>query len=296
MSFAKQCLRTAIYCLSASLFLIIPNSFGQIGNYASHSTSGRSVVIKGSSDESIRITPYGDYMVRIQTIRGTESFYTDDHYEMVASHDWDGTLTIASDASSLTLSTAPSDGISISITKSPLRLSFAMKPNTQPVLAEKDGTVWSGNTITESFAPTTDEHFVGLGHEAYGRIGKLDRSGTSLKVSTGAEGACIVPFYLSSKGYGVFLNTTFTHTITLCKSNVYSLAIDGEGFGGRMDFFFIAGTDFRGSASNKRKFVEFGLEFFRFRSAGFRACRSGAVQHVDAITWCFYTSGCGTPS
>jgi alpha-glucosidase len=51
----------------------------------------------------------------------------------------------------------------------------------------------------------------------------------------------VVPFYLSSRGYGVFLNTTFTHTITLCKNNLYSLAIDGEGYGGRMDYFFIVG-------------------------------------------------------
>ena len=51
----------------------------------------------------------------------------------------------------------------------------------------------------------------------------------------------MVPFYLSSRGYGVLLNTTFTHTITLGQSNAYSLNIDGEGYGGQMDYFFIAG-------------------------------------------------------
>jgi alpha-glucosidase (family GH31 glycosyl hydrolase) len=241
MNFTYCSLRSAMHFIAITLITSL--SFGQIGNYASHSTSDRSVVIKSSTGESIRITPYGDYLVRIQTIRSNETFYADDRYEMVASHDWNGALTVENDASSasLSISTGAADGIALTITKSPLRLSFSMKPDNQPVLAEKDGTVWSGNSITESFTPTTNEHFVGLGHEAYGRIEKLDRYGTSLKVSRGSEGACVVPFYVSSRGYGVFLNTTFTHTITLCKSNVYSLAIDGEGFGGRMDYFFIAG-------------------------------------------------------
>jgi alpha-glucosidase (family GH31 glycosyl hydrolase) len=239
--FGNRRLRTALCCPAILLLLIVFDSFGQIGDYASHTTSGRSVVITGSAGESIRITPYGDYIVRIQTVRKDESFFSDDRYEMVVRHDWDGTCTVDSNASSLTIATSAADGISILVTKSPLRLSFSIKPGNQPVLVEKDGTVWSGNTITETFTAATDEHFAGLGHEKYGRIEKLDRSGTSLKVSTGAEGACIVPFYLSSKGYGVFLNTTFTHTITLCKSNVYSLAIDDEGVGGRMDYFFIAG-------------------------------------------------------
>jgi alpha-glucosidase len=62
-------------------------------------------------------------------------------------------------------------------------------------------------------------------------------------VSRGNEGALVAPFYLSSRGYGVFLNTTFTHTINLGANNTYSLTIDGEGFGGQMDYFFIAGPE-----------------------------------------------------
>ena len=60
-------------------------------------------------------------------------------------------------------------------------------------------------------------------------------------MTSGSEGALIAPFFVSSRGYGVFLNTTFTHTITLAQNNVYSLNIDGEGYGGQMDYFFIAG-------------------------------------------------------
>ncbi len=223
------------------LILLLFQVSGQTGNYVSHSQSGRSVIVKCSS-ASIRITPYGDYIVRVQFAGNNEEFYPDNRYEMVESHNWEGKLDVLDETSSLTLSTPPADGIKILIAKSPLCLSFYNnKTAAKPVLEEKEGVTWSSTIVAESFVATNDEHFAGLGHEAYGRIPKLDRKGTSLKVRSGSEGACVVPFYLSSRGYGVFLNTTFTHTITLCKNGVYSLEIDGEGYGGQMDYFFISG-------------------------------------------------------
>ena len=96
--------------------------------------------------------------------------------------------------------------------------------------------------MTEAFTPVSGEHFAGLGHPKYGRLGKLDRAGTSVTVQSGMrEGALAAPFYLSSRGYGVFLNTTFPYTINLGENNTYSLSINGDGFGGQMDYFFIAG-------------------------------------------------------
>jgi len=226
------------------VLLVSGHSFAQqVGDYASHASAGRSVVITGASGERLRITPYGDYITRVQAARNGEDFYADDRYDMVERHDWDGALTVVDGGTALEVSTAAADGVLISVAKQPLRLSFALKGQGTPLLAEQGGVSWSGNTITESFAPTTDEHFAGLGHEAYGRIARLDRRGTALTVSRGNEGACVVPFYLSSRGYGVFLNTTFTHTVNLGQNNTYSLAINGEGYGGQMDYFFIAGPD-----------------------------------------------------
>jgi len=239
----KKLLKAALFSLSLVLFMVT-QPLGQMGDYSSHETSGRSVVITDDSGGKMRITPYGDHIVRIQTIRSGEDFYTDDRYGLVERHDWNGTLNIESSASLMTMSTAASDGIYVAVAKEPLRLSFLLKVKTVPVLEEKDGTVWSGNTVTESFVANSNEHFAGLGHPKYGRLDKLDRKGTSFTVNSGSEGACVVPFFVSSKGYGVFLNTTFKHTVTLCKDGVYSMTIDGEGYGGRMDFFFIAGPDF----------------------------------------------------
>jgi alpha-D-xyloside xylohydrolase len=232
-----------IILLILSLFIVVSQSFAQVGNYSTHATQGRGVLFTTTSDASIRITPYGDYIIRVQAVKKSEPFYPDSQYEMVARHDWDGKLTIVDSDSSVNMSTDSADGVMVSVTKKPFRLSFSIKGNNIQLLGEKDGITWSGTTITESFSPTTDEHFAGLGHEAYGRIKNLDRKGTSLSVKSGNEGACVVPYYLSSRGYGVFLNTTFTHAIVLCKDNTYSMTIDGEGFGGQMDYFFIAGPE-----------------------------------------------------
>jgi alpha-glucosidase (family GH31 glycosyl hydrolase) len=223
------------------LFFIPFHSFGQLGDYASHEISGRSVVITDDTGDKIRITPYGDYMARIQMVQSNEEFYTDDHYYQVERHDWEGTFNVSSSVSSLTLSTAAADGISISVTKNPLRLSFLLKTKTEPVLAEKEGIEWRGTLVIESFVSDESEHFAGLGHPKYGRLGKLDRRGTSVNVTSGSEGACVAPFYVSSKGYGIFLNTTFPHLISFGAGSLYTLEINGEGYGGRMDYFFIAG-------------------------------------------------------
>lgn len=241
---ARRGFRTISLAPALLVLLVSGHSLAQqIGDYASHATAGRSVVITGDSGERIRITPYGEHITRVQAVRSGEDFYADDRYEMVERHDWDGTLTVVDGGSTLEVSTAAADGVLISVAKQPIRLSFALGGQGTPLLAEQGGVSWSGNTITESFAPAADEHFAGLGHEAYGRIARLDRRGTSLTVSRGNEGACVVPFYLSSRGYGVFLNTTFTHTVNLGQNNTYSLGINGEGYGGQMDYFFIAGPD-----------------------------------------------------
>jgi alpha-D-xyloside xylohydrolase len=235
----------ALFFAPAALGLLPPihpaQAQSQVGNYASHATSGRSVVVTGATGESLRITPYGDYLVRVQVAKKGEDFYADDRYQIVASHDWKGTLAVDDGASALTLSTAAADGVSVSIAKQPMRISFSMKGQSAPALSEKAGTSWSGNTVKVDFTYASDEHFAGLGHETKGHIAKLDRRGTSMKVGHGSEGQAIVPFFVSSKGYGVFLNTTFTHTINLGQSSAYGLTIDGEGYGGQMDYFFIAG-------------------------------------------------------
>lgn len=210
-----------------------------LGDFSNYTEENRSILITTQTDQTLRITPYGNYMVRVQAIRDGETFFDDDHYEIVEHHDWQGSLAVEDADDAVSLGTE--GGVALRITKSPLKISFFIENGETPVLEEDEGITWDGNRIEEHFIPHSDEHFTGLGHTTYGRIPKLDRRGTTRKVTSGGEGACIVPFYLSSGGYGVLLNTTFTHAVSFCDNNNYSLSIDDEGYGGRMDYFFIAG-------------------------------------------------------
>ena len=201
----------------------------------------KTVEFNGSAGETLRLTAYGDSMVRLQVAQSGEDFYPNDRYEMVERHDWDGGFQVVDDVATTTLT---SGGVIVTVQKDPLRVAFALAAEPDvPLLAEQDGVSFGDSSVTETFVPTAGEHFAGLGHPAYGRLDALDRAGTSLTVSAGSEGALVAPFFLSSRGYGVFLNTTFTHTISLGASEAYSLSIDGEGFGGQMDYFFIGGPE-----------------------------------------------------
>ena len=102
-----KCRLLTVAMLAPALFLSLLScpslAQTQAGNYASHAAAGRSVVITGASGESLRITPYGDYIVRIQAAKSGESFYADDRYEIVESHDWEGELAVVDGDASLSL-------------------------------------------------------------------------------------------------------------------------------------------------------------------------------------------------
>lgn len=239
--------RAVRYCF-ASVFMVLlflhhQCSFAEnLGDFSQYSEENGSILVTSQTGQTVRITSYGSHMVRIQAIRDGETFFTDDHYEIVERHDWTKSCEVEDQDDVISLQTE--GGVVVRITKSPLKISFSIDNGDTPVLEEDEGITWKGNTIEEFFVPDSDEHFTGFGHTTYGRIPGLDRRGTTRKVTSGGEGACIVPFYLSSKGYGILLNTTFTHAVSFYASNTYSLSIDDEGYGGRMDYFFIAGPLF----------------------------------------------------
>jgi len=199
--------------------------------------------IISSADHKIRLTPYGDSIIRIQSARLTEGFFQDDHYEMVASHQWSRQLAIKEYNDYWLFSLENNDQLSVKINKNNLAASFYQQGKV--VLSEISATQWHANTISTGFIYDDREHFTGLGHGYLGRAQSLDLKGQIIARNYGdhhsEQAPLIVPFYLSSKGYGVFLNSTFTNRFNFGKAGEYSFEIDDAGFSGRMDYFFIAG-------------------------------------------------------
>jgi alpha-glucosidase (family GH31 glycosyl hydrolase) len=211
-----------------------------------------SYIFTAPNGERLRITPYGDAMVRVQHVRADEKILPDTHYEMVERHNWPRDYQLQDQPTHWQLIHPRRKDLHIHIAKKTLAVSFIQQQKT--VLAEQRSW-WLGTQMGVNFNADKKEHFTGLGHSFYGREASIDLRGKVVGRNYGTEpiqqAPLIVPFYLSSKGYGVFLNSTFTNQFSFAARNKtngkynYGIALDDAGFGGQLDYFFIAGPDLK---------------------------------------------------
>jgi alpha-glucosidase (family GH31 glycosyl hydrolase) len=205
-----------------------------------YNRQNNSLIFTALSGERLRLTPYGNYMLRVQAVRANEDFFADDRYEMVETHQWPGTADIKEEKAYFKIITG---GITVHLEKASMKLSYFQNGDAIPLL--KDNNVeWTADTIHSSFSYDAKEHFTGLGHGYFGREESIDLRGKEIGRNYGTEhgqqAPLIVPFYLSDKGYGIFLNSTFPNRFNFGKKEKYGFSIAG----GRMDYFIIVGTDF----------------------------------------------------
>ncbi|HTO93360.1 MAG TPA: hypothetical protein VMM80_03285, partial [Bacteroidota bacterium] len=207
---------------------------------------GRSIVLARADGARIRLTPYGEGILRVQAARGGEEFFGDDHDAMVEPRAWGGELALAEGATSLDIRIAGEGLLTLGVRKHPLNLTFREHApggiEERTLLAEEGGVRWMSDTISESFRCDPGEHFTGLGHGFFGRSGGIDLAGRTAErnygTAHGNQAPLIVPFYISSRGYGVFLHSTFPNSFSFGHEGLYGFSIRGAG---RMDFFVIAG-------------------------------------------------------
>ncbi|HEX6345002.1 TIM-barrel domain-containing protein [Umezawaea sp.] len=230
-----------------------------LADYGGHSTDGRTVTTTSTTGQHLAITAYGDHVVRVRAVRGGETFFADDRYEMVdpANHaGMTGSLRVVDEGAGLTITTGAADGITIVLRKNPLRLEYR-RTSDNSLLAGEDATrsmSWNGSVVTQAFTPAASgERFVKGGHGLYGRAPGVDRTGEVVSHNYGARGdhsdqaPAIVPLYLSSRGYAVFVNTTFDTTFSFGASGRYEFSADGHDTSGvrpQIDFFVIEGPGF----------------------------------------------------
>lgn len=201
-----------------------------------------------SSDETttLRVSWYGEAMVRLQTAHDGEPFLPDDHYEMVQTHDWPHRVTVdVRDRQIVFVSAA----LEVAIDRETLAAQFTPRDAAGPVLREQTGAQregeGEGSRRVVRFAPNEAERFTGLGHGYFARAASLELTGAVVERNYGRrpieQAPLLVPFYLSSLGYGVFLNSTYPNRFAFNAAGDYSMAIDTHGYEGQLDYFFIAG-------------------------------------------------------
>jgi alpha-D-xyloside xylohydrolase len=210
-----------------------------------HRQSRHSVLVDGAQGVQLRITAYGKNAVRIQSVRAGEKYFSDNHYEMVESHAHNDAFDVSKRDGKLILKLGGPSHIELDIDPTTLAIAFFANGKQTPVLKESGGVQWHDNVISQSFEFDDQEHFTALGHSYFGRSQSIDLKGQAVTrnygPSHGDQAPLLVPFYISSKGYGVFLNSTFKNFFNFGKEQRYEFGIDTLGFDGRMDYFFIAG-------------------------------------------------------
>jgi alpha-glucosidase len=238
--------------LISSLILALSNpGIASPGDYRSHHRVNDQIVIVGTSGQIIA-RPYGNSMLRIQHLRDREAPFDDNHYEMIERHDFGGNLDIRDAGESLEIRFTDQSEFVLRVEKKSLLLSFENQANGTTYLKEKAGLVASHDKLVLDFQPDPSERFIGFGQKPLGYQDYLELTGRTERRNysedhiegRGAQGNLLVPFYLSSKGYGLFLNSTFPNQFAFNDAGAYSLTLETMGFDARMDFVFIFGNSF----------------------------------------------------
>jgi len=210
---------------------------------AGHAVVGRSVVVTDAQGTRLRITPYGRIAVRLQVVRAGEDFFADDRYEMVERHDHGGRFDIQATSTAIRLSQPC--GLVVVADPASLAVSVFNAGGGPALLSELGGLRWEDGRIVRGFVPDPSEHFTALGHGYFGRADSLDLKGHRVGRNYGRQqidqAPLVVPFYLSSKGYGVFLNSSAHNFFDFLQDGRYEFGIEPGADPGRMDYFVIAG-------------------------------------------------------
>ena len=221
--------------------------YSQMDNFKEYHKSGNGFVFTAQNGNKIKLTAYGSNMIRVQAAKQGEEFFPDNYYDMLDPHIWyQSSLDVVDQINSITVFGMNTYGLALVILKNPFRIE--MKIEGTKLFSESSGIEWKGTKISESFAPDDSEHFTGLGHGFFGREPGLDLKGRVIGRNYGTQhgdqSPLIVPFYLSSKGYGIFLNSTFTNQFSFNKDGNYSFSIESYGEPARLDYFIIGGPKF----------------------------------------------------
>ncbi|MCM8569890.1 glycoside hydrolase family 31 protein [Gramella jeungdoensis] len=232
------------------LFLqVFHSSFAQRGDYESFQKENHQVTFETTTGYKLRVSFYQDDVIRFHWVSAGEDYFADDRYEMVVDHEKNGNYSLKEQASEILLI---NDKLTVAISKSPLKVDI--RDSEKMLLEEREGVKWEDNRISIDFEFDEEEHFAGLGHGAFGWVESIDLRGQKvssnygegkMKSDWGAQGVLTVPYYLSSKGYGVFLNSTYNHEFNFGKNQTYDFGFNTSGFPGQMDYFFIYGPHFR---------------------------------------------------
>ena len=118
------------------------------------------------------------------------------------------------------------------------------------MLSDASGIDLDSTTLRYVFTPDANERFIGYGQKrlslqvTFQLAGRTERRnyGEEGYPGRGSQGVLVVPFYISSKGYGFYANTTFPHEGRFNNAGDYSFHVEVNNLATtEADYFFIYG-------------------------------------------------------
>lgn len=224
---------------------------------AASAQSGENPPLRFTSEDGLQLSVevYSPRVIRIRKCLAGKDFLPSDYYPMVINHQTSSDYLVSEEPDTWKILTLSDGEEEMEISINRINLTISIKRSSESKwLLEEEGMIFSKmNSLGISFKPDPVEHFAGMGHQAFGMVECLDLKGRQVSCNYGegkldgwgAQGVLTVPFYLSSKGYGIFLNSSLPHLFDFNYENHYGFSISGPEAPHELDYFFLGGNDLR---------------------------------------------------
>ncbi|WP_158089013.1 carbohydrate-binding protein, partial [Anaeromassilibacillus sp. Marseille-P3371] len=212
-----------------------------IGDVTGKSEDGNVLIFQVGGQE-VRVELCTPRTVRVQlSLDGADGYRPEDpQYYMVQKNEWDPVdKTVTDEGDVIKIRTSMME---IRVQKSPLRIGmYDLEGNLLSKDADDQGMYWDDSGIrgVKKVEGTQNAGGIfGFGSGDHGRRSNLNRYDNDFTEFTMSHGRVIAPFFMSTVGYGVFLNTIEEDT---------KFFKHGGGFQtkGYLDYYFMYGPDFK---------------------------------------------------
>lgn len=217
---------------------------------------------------------------------------SDPQYYMVQKNIWDPvSRTVTDEGGYIRILTSKMD---IHVQKSPLRIAmYDLDGNLLSKDADDQGMYWDDTGIRgvkKTEGTKNAGGIFGFGSGDHGRRADLNRYSTDFSEFTMSHGRVVAPFFMSTVGYGIFLNTIETNT---------KFFKQGGGFQtqGYLDYYFMYGPDFK-TILNEYAEITGRMELYGKWANGFMLSKYGNDNATQAefLEWLHKLRDEGYPS
>lgn len=229
-----------------------------------------------ADDQQLSVTLCSPRTLRIRySADGDDGYRPEDpEYYMVQKEVFGEVLHSVTEADGATV--IRTEEIEAKIYKSPFRVEVYDPEGNLLSKDSKDGIYQKGSTVGVKKTEGTQNAggIFGFGSGDHGRRASLNRYNQDFKEFTMSHGRVVAPFFMSTVGYGVFLNTISENTTFFKKGGGF----ETEGY---LDYFFMYGPDFK-TILNEYAEITGRMELYGKWALGFMLSKYGNDNATQA--------------